>query len=235
MYIVVEGPIGVGKTSLARLLAERLTRPQQPIHPPLAVGAATLNLAVGAATLNLEVVEENPFLAQFYEDPVRYGFNVQVFFLLSRFKQLLALSQGSLFAQSVVSDYMFDKDFIFASMNLHDAEFQLYQDLYNHLKPRLPHPDLTVYLRAEPQLLLERIAKRNRSFEHHMSSDYLLALNQHYDDYFQSYQGPLLVLEAKDFDFIENIFDRQRVFDLIDGYLLRATDGHRPQALAARI
>jgi deoxyguanosine kinase len=231
MYIVVEGPIGVGKTSLARLLAERL----QPAALNLVDGAATPHLVDGAATLNLEVVEENPFLAQFYEDPLRYGFNVQVFFLLSRFKQLLALSQGSLFAQSVVSDYMFDKDFIFASMNLHDAEFQLYQDLYNHLKPRLPHPDLTVYLRADPQLLLERISKRNRSFEHNMSSEYLLKLNQHYDQYFHSYQGALLVLEAKDFDFVSNLFDRQRIFDLIDACLTQPLPQSLPQSLAVKV
>jgi deoxyguanosine kinase len=198
MYLVIEGPIGVGKTSLARLLAEHL------------------NTSTGSSTsLNLEVVEENPFLAAFYTDPARYAFNVQVFFLLSRFKQLLSLSQGNLFAQSAVSDYMFDKDFIFASMNLHDAEFELYSDLYHHLKPQLPHPDLSVYLRASPSLLFERIAKRGRSFETQIEAEYLLRLSSHYDAYFQTYSGPLLVIDAEQFDFVGNIQHRQQLIDVI--------------------
>jgi deoxyadenosine/deoxycytidine kinase len=193
VYIVIEGPIGVGKTSLSRILASET-----------------------GAQLNLEVVEENPFLASFYEEPERYSFNVQVFFLLSRFKQLSKLVQDSLFERSVISDYMFDKDFIFASMNLREAEFDLYQDLYDHLKPRLAQPDLTVYLRSDPDLLLGRIAKRGRTFEKAMDPEYLRTLGRHYDEYFRTYAaGPLLVLEANQFDFVGNLEDRNRVVNQI--------------------
>ena len=113
--MVVEGPIGVGKTSLSRRLAARYS-----------------------AELKLEVVEENPFLAPFYENPASFAFQVQVYFLLSRYKQLSQLSQGGLWTGSVVGDYLFAKDFIFAAMNLKDNEFSLYNDLYSHLSPRLP-------------------------------------------------------------------------------------------------
>lgn len=187
MYIVVEGVIGVGKTSLCRILAQELS-----------------------ATLNLEVVEENPFLASFYQEPERYAFNVQTFFLLSRFKQLSNLAQQSLFDSVVVSDYLFDKDFIFASMNLRDAEFELYQDLYTHLKPQLRQPDLTVYLRAETPLLLERIAKRGREFERNIDPEYLKTLNTHYENYFRTFSGKVLTLEAAEFDYVENLFDRKK-------------------------
>lgn len=192
LYIVVEGPIGVGKTSLTRILAAEL-----------------------GASLNLEVVEENPFLAPFYSDPERFGFNVQVFFLLSRFKQLQALVQENLFDSSVVSDYLFDKDFIFASMNLHDAEFDLYRDLYDQLKPRLRTPDLTVYLRADTDLLLERINRRGRSFERGMDPEYLKTLNRHYNEYFLQYPNPLLVLEGAEFDYVNNDADRARIVKLV--------------------
>lgn len=192
MYIVIEGPIGVGKTSLSRILATEL-----------------------GASLNLEVVEENPFLAPFYADPERFGFNVQVFFLLSRFKQLQALVQESLFDSSVVSDYLFDKDFIFASLNLRDAEFDLYRDLYAQLKPQLRTPDLTVYLRADADLLLERIAKRGRSFEQGMDPEYLRRLNRHYDEYFLQYPSPLMVLDGAEFDYVNKHADRDRVTRLV--------------------
>ncbi|NJK43915.1 MAG: deoxynucleoside kinase [Pleurocapsa sp. SU_196_0] len=192
MYIVVEGPIGVGKTSLCKILAGELN-----------------------ARLNLEVVEENPFLASFYENPERFAFNVQTFFLLSRFKQLSSLAQESLFESSVVSDYLFDKDFIFASMNLRDAEFELYKDLYAHLKPQLRVPDLTVYVRADTDLLFTRIAKRGREFEKSIDPEYLRSLNTHYDDYFRTYSGKLLTLEGKDFDYVENLFDRSRILEQI--------------------
>lgn len=194
MYIVVEGPIGVGKTSLSRILAGEL-----------------------GASLNLEVVEENPFLAPFYGDPERFGFNVQVFFLLSRFKQLQALVQESLFDSNVVSDYLFDKDFIFASMNLRDAEFDLYRDLYAQLKPRLRTPDLTVYVRADTDLLLERIEQRGRSFERNIDPEYLKTLNHHYDAYFTQYRDPLLVLEGAEFDYVGKDADRRRVVERVLG------------------
>jgi deoxyguanosine kinase len=192
VYIVVEGPIGVGKTSLCKILAQELN-----------------------ATLNLEVVEENPFLASFYENPERFAFNVQTFFLLSRFKQLSTLAQESLFERDIVSDYLFDKDFIFASMNLRDAEFELYKDLYAHLKPQLRVPDLTVYVRADTDLLFTRIAKRGREFEKSIDPEYLRTLNAQYDDYFRTYQGKLLTLEGSDFDYVENLFDRGRILEQI--------------------
>ena len=158
-YIVIEGPIGAGKTSLARLLAAPLQ-----------------------ARLVLEVVEDNPFLAPFYKDPERYAFSAQTFFLLSRYKQLQDLAQGALFFEHTVSDYVFDKDFIFASLNLRGDEWTLYRELYAQLKPRLPQPDLTVYLRATPDLLLQRIAKRGRPFEKDIEASYLRALGAAYDD-----------------------------------------------------
>lgn len=187
-YIVVEGPIGAGKTSLSRLLAEQLN-----------------------ARLTLEIVEENPFLASFYEDPERYAFNVQAFFLLSRYKQIQDLNQGALFYDHTVSDYLFDKDFIFASLNLRGAEWELYEELYQQLKPKLTQPDLVVYLRAQPDLLLKRIAKRARSFEVNMEPEYLRNLGKAYDEYFETYQGPLHIINAADYDFVENPIDRERL------------------------
>ena len=186
--IVVEGPIGVGKTSLTRLLADEL----------------------GARSV-LEVVEENPFLAPFYRDPERWAFNVQTFFLLSRFKQSQELGQGSLFTRHTVADYLFDKDWIFASLNLEGDEWALYQDLYTNLRPKLTTPDLVVYLRADPELLLERIARRARPFERGMDPDYLHRLGRAYDDFFAHWPHPLHVVEASDVDFVASAADRDAV------------------------
>lgn len=196
MYIVVEGPIGVGKTSLAGRLAGRY-----------------------GAELNLEIVEENPFLAKFYRQPEAYAFQVQAFFLLSRFKQLSALWQPGLYKGSVVSDYLFDKDFIFASMNLKDAEFSLYEDLYTHLSPRLPTPDLVVYLRADTDELLRRIAKRGRPFEQDMQAEYLANLTARYDEYFRTYPHPLLTIHAAGFDFVENPADEETILTQVQDAL----------------
>ncbi|MEX2540220.1 MAG: deoxynucleoside kinase [Trueperaceae bacterium] len=191
-YIVVEGVIGVGKTSLSRLLAEELS-----------------------ARLVLEVVEENPFLAQFYESPDRYAFQVQTFFLLSRFRQLQELGQQPLFERHTVADYLFDKDFIFASLNLVGAEWELYRELYDHLRPRLTTPDLVVYLRADPDLLLQRIAQRGRPFERTIEADYLRRLGTAYDEYFAQYQGPLKRIEAAAVDFVGSPGDRRAIVDQI--------------------
>ena len=196
MYIAIEGPIGVGKTSLSRILSKHYR-----------------------ARLLEEVVEENPFLPSFYADPQRYGFQLQVFFLLSRFRQLEGAAQGELFSRSLVADYLFDKDFIFASMNLKDSEFALYADLYTHLKPRLTQPDLTIYLRADVDLLLERIEKRGREYERSMKASYLTDLLERYDEYFSSFTGKLLILNAHDFDFVEGLQDRIRVLERVDGAL----------------
>lgn len=186
--IVVEGPIGVGKTSLTRLIAEEI-----------------------GARLVLEVVEENPFLAPFYRDPERFAFNVQTFFLLSRYKQVQELDQGALFTRHTVADYLFDKDWIFASMNLEGDEWELYQDLYRNLRPRLSTPDLVVYLRGDPELLLERIEMRGRPFERNMDPEYLRRLGAAYDDYFAHYDAPLHVVEAADVDFMARPEDRATI------------------------
>lgn len=187
-YIVVEGPIGVGKTSLSRYLAGHLN-----------------------ARLLLEVVEENPFLAAFYRDPEGFAFKAQTFFLLSRYKQLAALSQRELFYRHAVADYLFDKDFIFAQLTLKGAEWELYQELYRQLRPRLSEPDLVIYLHAEPELLLARIAQRGRPFERGIEAEYLARLSAAYAEYFSRYRGALQVIEAKDYDFVSNPDDRAAV------------------------
>lgn len=196
--IVTEGPIGAGKTSLSRLLADAL-----------------------GARLLLEVVEENPFLAPFYRDPERYAFSVQTFFLLSRYRQVQDLTQGSLFFTSTVADYLFDKDFIFASLNLRGDEWRLYEGLYNELRPKLPKPDLTVYLRAAPDLLLERIALRGRPFERDIGADYLQRLGDAYDRYFESYNAPLHVIEAVDYDFVGKPEDKKLVLKQLERFTLK--------------
>lgn len=191
-FIVIEGPIGAGKTSLSRMLAAELN-----------------------AQLVLEVVEENPFLAPFYRDPERYAFSTQTFFLLSRYKQVQEIGQGSLFFEHTVADYLFDKDFIFASLNLKGDEWELYRDLYRQLRPKLPEPELTVYLRADPELLLGRIAKRGRAFEQGIESPYLRALSGAYDRYFEHYRAPLHVVQAADYDFVGSAADRKRLLGSI--------------------
>lgn len=179
-YLVVEGVIGVGKTSLARLLAERFD-----------------------ARLNLEAVEENPFLAGFYADPARYAFQTQMFFLLSRFRQQQELLQGELFQRRVVGDYHFAKDLIFANITLSDEELALYKQVAGVLAPRVPRPELVVYLQASVESLLERIARRGRRMEKDIEPRYLATLAEAYNHYFFHYrESPLLVVNTDNVNFV---------------------------------
>lgn len=157
------------------------------------------------------MVEDNPFLPLFYQDPVRYGFKVQVFFLLSRYKQLLPLAQPSLFAAGVVADYLFDKDAIFAAMNLSGAEWELYSDLYRSLSPKIPTPNLTIYLRAPLPVILERIRRRGRVFEKQIEPEYLARLSECYERHFATYPHPLWILDSQEFNFAEHEADQDWV------------------------
>ncbi|HEX4385673.1 MAG TPA: deoxynucleoside kinase [Myxococcales bacterium] len=181
-YIVVEGPIGVGKTTLTRELARRY----------------------GARTV-FEIVEENPFLANFYQDRNKFAFQTQLFFLLSRFKQQQELFQQDLFSQVTISDYLFAKDRIFASITLDPNELSLYERIYETLGPRVMKPDLVIYLQARQDVLLSRIKKRGRDFERKFDADYLSELSRTYNDFFHRYdETPLLVINTSDIDFVEN-------------------------------
>lgn len=179
-YIVVDGVIGVGKTSLVKLLAVRT-----------------------GARVNLEVVEENPFLARFYQDRAALAFQTQIFFLLSRFRQQQALAQPELFSDLLVSDYLFAKDRIFANLNLADDELALYNQLAGILEDRVLQPDLVIYLQASTGLLLERIRQRGRSFERSMDAEYIESLNRAYNFFFHHYRTtPLLVVGADHLDYV---------------------------------
>src|SRR5213594_4993680 len=181
-YIVVEGVIGVGKTSLARLLSERLK-----------------------SRLVLEEVEENPFLKDFYQDRARYAFQTQMHFLFSRYQQQRGLRQMELFSERLVSDYLFQKDRIFASLNLSDRELALYERLVGWLELDVMRPDVVVYLQASPDTLLERIARRGRPYEKEMDRDYLRQLNEAYNHFFFHYvDSPLLVVNTNGIDFVNN-------------------------------
>ena len=190
-YIVVEGVIGVGKTSLTKLLATRL-----------------------GGRLNLEVVEENPFLAKFYRDREAYAFQTQIFFLLSRFRQQQGLGQQDLFSASLVSDYLFAKDRIFANLNLGDDELALYGQLATILEQRVLKPDLVIYLQARTEVLQQRIRWRGRSFEQDMDPQYLEALNGAYSYFFHHYKdAPLLVVNTDNLDFVNVPGDFDMLFD----------------------
>jgi deoxyguanosine kinase len=179
-YIVVEGVIGAGKTSLARMLTDRLS-----------------------AQLVLEEVEENPFLRDFYQDRQRYAFQTQMHFLFSRYQQQRGLKQTDLFSDKMVSDYLFHKDRIFASLNLEDQEMALYERLMGWLELDVVKPDVVVYLQAHTDTLLDRINIRNRSFEKDMDRDYIERLNVAYNHYFFHYHDtPLLVVNTNNIDFV---------------------------------
>lgn len=181
-YIVVEGVIGVGKTSLSRLLSERLQ-----------------------AKLVLEEVEENPFLKDFYRDRSRYAFQTQMHFLFSRYQQQRGLRQLELFRERMVSDYLFAKDRIFASLNLSERELSLYERLVTWLEMDVMKPDVVVYLQASPDTLMERIARRARPFEKEMERDYIRQLNEAYNHFFFHYvDAPLLVVNTNSIDFVNN-------------------------------
>ena len=179
-YIAVEGPLGVGKTSLALLLAER-------IH---------------GRTI-LEDAEDNPFLASFYKDPKRFAFQTQLFFVLRRFQRQDEINQIDLFKRIVVSDFIFDKDRIFARLTLDDREFGLYEQVFNLLKVKTAKPDLVIFLQARTDVLKERIKKRKRDYEKSIPVAYLDQLNQAFNEFFFHYnETPLLVINASEIDFV---------------------------------
>ncbi|NWF93543.1 MAG: deoxynucleoside kinase [Syntrophaceae bacterium] len=179
-YIVIEGPIGVGKTSLTKLLAKEFN-----------------------ARCILEKTEENPFLAHFYQDRKKYAFQTQIFFLLNRFQQQKEIAQLDLFNQITFSDYLFAKDRIFASLNLNDDELALYEQIFSLLRGQLPSPDLVIFLQARPEVLLHRIRSRNISYEKGVDLEYLKLLTEAYNYYFFHYdQTPLLVVNTSEIDFV---------------------------------
>jgi len=180
-YVVVEGPIGVGKSSLARALAAEFN---------------------GRAVL--ERTEDNPFLPKFYKNPAKYAFSTQIFFLLSRYRQQQGLDQVDLFRQATVTDFLFAKDSLFAQATLGPAEFELYQQIFHLLNLRLPKPDLVVYLEARPEVLLERLRKRDRDYERSMGLAYVEQIAEAFRNFFYYYQEtPLLVVNCSDIDFVE--------------------------------
>lgn len=193
MYLAIEGVIGVGKTSLARLL--------QPVLD---------------AQLLLEVFEENPFLSSFYADRQRYAFQTQIYFLLSRYRQQhhavpAALEQGDL-----IADYTFAKDALFASLNLQGDELDTYTLVHKALAERIPVPDLVVYLRVDTDLAMQRIAMRDRSYERNMERDYIDQLNQAYEAHFGNQgESPVLALDSNVLDFVSRAEDLQLVADRI--------------------
>jgi deoxyguanosine kinase len=182
-YVVVEGVIGVGKTSLAKMLSERLQ-----------------------AQLVLEEVEENPFLKDFYRDRARFAFQTQMHFLFSRYQQQRNLKQTELFSsERMVADYLFQKDRIFAGLNLSDKELALYERLVGWLELDVMKPDVVVYLQASPDTLMERIGRRGRVFEKDMERDYIRQLVEAYNYFFFHYTDvPLLVVNTNAIDFVNN-------------------------------
>jgi deoxyguanosine kinase len=194
-YIVVEGPIGCGKTSLATKLAQRMN-----------------------ATTLLEDAKANPFLAQFYRDMRRYALPTQLFFLFQRVGQLESLKQPDMFAKPTVADFTLARDTLFARMTLDDAEYQLYRQIYEHVKPQAPVPDLVIYLQASVNTLVARVKKRGNPIESGIDEDYLRRLSEAYTRYFYEYSdGPLLIVNSEKLNFVDNPEHLDLLIERING------------------
>lgn len=188
-HIVIEGPIGVGKTSLAKLIADKLQ-----------------------AQLLLELPEENPFLEKFYQNPARYALPTQLFFLFQRTGQLRDLAQRDFFETRVVCDFLLEKDTMFASLTLDEEELKLYQQIYTSQSPQTPSPDLVIYLQASADSLLERVQKRGNAYENPITLDYLKDLSDAYSRFFYHYdEAPLLIVNTDHL----NPVDHPEDFDLL--------------------
>lgn len=184
-YIAVEGVIGAGKTSLAKMLATKLN-----------------------ARLILEQFEENPFLGKFYEDRRKFAFQTQMFFLVNRYKQLLDFQHYDLFTEYIVADYIFEKDRLFAELNLSKEELQIYNTLFPLLKKNIRKPDLIIFLHSSTDRLEKNIRHRSREIEKNLNREYLNSLSQVYSDYFfKEETGRLLIVDSTDFDFVANKSD----------------------------
>ena len=192
-YVAVEGPIGVGKTTLARILHEEL-----------------------GGQLLLEVFEENPFLSDFYADRARYAFQTQIFFLLSRYRQQYERVPRTLARGSLVSDYLFAKDRLFARLNLGGDELAVYEHMHAALGEKIAAPSLVVHLRASTDVLMNRIATRDRSYERTMSRQYIDELRLAYERFFADYdQAPVLNVDSSALDFVVNLDDRRTIVGLV--------------------
>ena len=193
-YIAIEGVIGAGKTTLARMLADKI-----------------------GAELLLDDAMNNPFLVDYYKDRKRYAFSVQLFFLLTRYQQQQqSLLVRDLFAEKIVADYSFLRDHIFATVNLSKRELILYEKILPLLKADIPKPDLTIYLQTSTPVLLERIKKRNFGFERTIDMDYINDLNEAFNYFFFHYDdSPLLVIKTDDIDFVENSADFDNLIEEI--------------------
>lgn len=192
-FIVVEGPVGVGKTTLAKRLAESFD-----------------------TDLLLEGADENPFLNGFYENKKNVAFQTQLFFLFQRAQQMQDLRQADMFRPVHVADFIMEKDRLFAEITLDEEEFKLYQQVYQHLTIDAPIPDLVVYLQASVDVLRKRISHRGRDYEHSMSRDYLSRINESYAHFFHNYnQSPLLIVNAEEIDLVNDENDYMLLLEQI--------------------
>jgi len=192
-HIAIEGTIGVGKTSLAGILGDRLE-----------------------AKLILEEFEENPFLVEFYKDSDRFAFQTQLFFLLSRYRQQQQLQQTDLFTKTLISDYMFVKDRLFAALNLDDKEMSLYNAVARILEKNVASPDMVIFLQSDTDRLMQNIKLRGREYEKLIDWKYIDALNQMYNEYFFRYDNsPLLIINTNDIDFVNNKDDLEEIIEFI--------------------
>lgn len=195
MYFAIEGVIGVGKTTLARMLQSSFD-----------------------AELVLEVFEENPFLSDFYSDRQRYAFQTQIFFLLSRYhQQRRNISDRLTEAKALIADYTFEKDALFARINLSGDELEMYYRVQEALAEKISKPELVVYLRASTDTLMKRIAMRDRSYERNMEREYIDQLNQSYEEYYlgMDHKTPVLIIDSNDMDFVGNPEDFQTILNRI--------------------